>query len=654
MRWLVSQFSRRVLYLCAALCLFSVAAFSQNAETALGDNAMTVQVHRTVIGRVTTPKGECVRGATVQISTNSGTMFRSVETDSQGVFSTNYDLNFQPKEFIITVSVTKKGYPTVHAYANYGSSGQPFSIMVVLKQPVRDPTVLTQSELVSQLAPRLRALGPADGLAEKDVKAYARAAGEFLDRRRLDLAVPSFEHIMTSSPSCHRCRVMTALAEMQWGDWANAENHLAKAANAVIANRQLPLPEPWLAYGVWTDWQHDPDKAITYLRQAVIVAPKDALALQELGRAECQIMDWEEADVILKNALAAGAGEEARLLHVKAILWAGTEKDAEAEMKRYVDELPDKKLSPEARGIAEMIEERKKDDQAMVKLQEKQKVPYVDYLRNPPAELQHLDPPGSGVELTSILSAVGSNIADLFQKFPNTSSVEVVHQEKLDHKGKNAGSIEQKFRYLCLIPSGQWGPQTDEYRADSTGSAATLLGLRDHYMLTSGFVAAPLIFHPAYQKGSTFQLLGRQKVKGRDAFVIAFAQDPKRARMYGVFKDGETSRTTFYQGAAWIDTENHQILRLCTDLLAPLPVVKLQSERTDIDFGAVHFASIPQRFWLPSAVTVDLDWAGQHLRNRHQYSDFVVFNVDALEKLDKRTGPATSAEARDVKDGPTP
>ena len=425
---------RRVLFLCAVLCLFSVAASSQ--ETPLGDNAITVQVRRTVIGRVTTAKGESVRGATVQISTNSGMLFRSVATDSQGEFSTEYDLNFLPKEFIVTLSVTKKGYPTAHAYANYGASGQPIPIMVVLRQSVQDTTVLSQSELVSKLAPRLRALGPADGLSPKDVKTYARAAGEFLDRHRLDLAVPSFEHILTSSPSCHRCHVMTALAEMQWGDWASAENHLAKAVNALIANRQLPLPEPWIAYGVWADWQHDPDKVIPYLRQAVSIAPKDALALQELGRAQCQIMDWEEAEVILKNALAAGAGDEARLLHVKALLWAGTEQDAEAEMKRYVDELQDKKMSPEARGIAEMVQERKKDDQALVKLQEREKVPYVDYLRNPPAELQHIDPPGSGVELTSILSAVGSNIADLFQKFPNTSSVESGSSGETGPQGK--------------------------------------------------------------------------------------------------------------------------------------------------------------------------------------------------------------------------
>jgi Tfp pilus assembly protein PilF len=652
MRWLLDLSSRRSLFLWATLFLLPVAASSQ--VTPLGDNAITVQVRRSVIGRVTMATGESVRDARVEITTNSGTMFRSVATDSQGQFFTEYELSFLPKEFIVTVSVTKKGYPTAHGYANYGASGQPFPIMVVLKQPVQDPSVLSQRELVSGLAPRLRTLGPADGLSAKDVKTYARAAGEFLDRHRLDLAVPSLEHVVASNPSCHRCRVMTALAEMQWGDWTSAENHLAKAANAVIANRQLPLPEPWIAYGVWTDWKRDPDKAIPYFRQAVTIAPKDALALQELGRALCQSMNWEEAEVILKNALAAGAGEEARLLHVKALLWAGTAQDAEAEMNRYVEDLPDKKLSPEARGILEMVQERKKDDLALVKLQQRQSVPYVDYLHNPPPELQHLDPPGKGVELTSILSAVGSNIADLFQKFPNTSSAELVHQEKLDHKGKCAGSIDQKFRYLCLMPSGEWGPQTDEYRADSTGHSASLLGLKDQYMLTSGFVAAPLIFHPAYQMGSTFRLLGRQKVQSREAYLVAFAQDPKRARMYGSFKEEGTSRRTFYQGVAWVDTQNHQILRLCTDLLAPLPAVKLQSERTNIDFGEVRFARIPEQFWLPSVVTVDLDWAGQHLRNRHQYSDFVVFNVDALEKIGKPKGVAANAGEKDSTYRPTP
>jgi len=267
-----------------------------------------------------------------------------------------------------------------------------------------------------------------------------------------------------------------------------------------------------------------------------------------------------------------------------------------------------------------------------VKLQ-KQATPHTDYVHNPPSELQGIEPAGEEVNLDSILSAVGKNVADLFQNFPNTSSLERIHQEKLDRKGKSAGSLDQKFRYLCLMPSGQWGPGTDEYRADSTGQQAYPRGLSQNFMLTAGFVAAPLVFHPTYQPGSTFRLLGRQKIKGRDAYVVAFAQEPKRSRMSGSFRMAGISKTTFHQGAAWIDPTTYQILKLRTELLTPLPVVKLQAETTEIEFSEVHFKRLAEGFWLPAEVTVTIDWQGQRLRNRHEYSDFAVFNVDAMQKI---------------------
>ena len=94
-------------------------------------------------------------------------------------------------------------------------------------------------------------------------------------------------------------------------------------------------------------------------------------------------------------------------------------------------------------------------------------------------------------------------------------------------------------------------------------------------MLTSGFVSAPLVFHPAYQSGSSFRLLGRQKVKGRNTFVIAYAQDPAKSRLSGNFQRTDIS-TTYTQGLAWIDAENYQIIRLTSDLLRPLPLVRLE------------------------------------------------------------------------------
>jgi len=154
-------------------------------------------------------------------------------------------------------------------------------------------------------------------------------------------------------------------------------------------------------------------------------------------------------------------------------------------------------------------------------------------------------------------------------------------------------------------------------------------------MLTSGFASSSLIFHPVYQPEATFRYLGRQKINARDAFVIAFAQRPEKARVNGAFKYGGTTMPTYSQGLAWVDGETFEIVRLRTDLLKPLPEVKLEKETTEIDFGENHFKDVAAAFWLPREVTVSVDWNGQSLRNKHEYSDFKVFNVGASQKIGK-------------------
>jgi len=115
--------------------------------------------------------------------------------------------------------------------------------------------------------------------------------------------------------------------------------------------------------------------------------------------------------------------------------------------------------------------------------------------------------------------------------------------------------------------------------------------------------------------------------------VIAFAQRPEKARLYGIFKSAETRMTTFSQGLAWVDSAGYQIIRLHTDLLLPLPQIELEKETTKIDFGEVHFSRIAEAFWLPQDVTVSVVWNGRYLRNEHQYSEFKLFNVEATEKI---------------------
>jgi hypothetical protein len=69
-----------------------------------------------------------------------------------------------------------------------------------------------------------------------------------------------------------------------------------------------------------------------------------------------------------------------------------------------------------------------------------------------------------------------------------------------------------------------------------------------------------------------------------------------------------------------------------TDLLKPLPKVRLVRQTTEIHYGEVHFKQIPLAFWLPREVTVTVQWKGRVFRNSHRYSDFRLFNVETREK----------------------
>lgn len=638
----------RGITLLLSACLLPISVMSQaTAPTGVtvGSNPYdVVEANWLVAGKVKTVQGDPVRGATVTVAPLMGAPVRSLATNAQGEFRTEYRLSaVEVSGFSVILTVKKKGFQTAHAFVDYGNSLKTWVVPLTLREPEENPELLSRADLISGLAPKLKQLGPADGLSGKSEKDYTRGVEDFLERHNPERAVPLLSRVLQRNPSCIACRTMLGLAELGWDDWDDANRTLAESVNAALANQKMARPEPLVAYGTCLSWQHEPEKAEPYFLEALKVAPRDALALQELGRTLLPMQKFEAANDALKKALAAGAGPEARLLYVEALLGAGRPDSAAAEMNRYLDGRDVKKMPLRVRQVWVSIQNREKVETLYVKTKPQKGHEQLDFLRRPPADLiSGLEPAKDQEQLSSILDGVGTKILELIKNFPNTSSLEAIHQEKMSRKGGVSDAQNQKFRYLCMVPREAWGPGFIEYRADFAGNEAMPKGLSEGFMLTKGFASTALFFHPAYRSESNFHYLGRQNVNGRSAFVVAFAQIPGKAHLTGDFRNGQTSVTTFSQGLAWIDTATYQIIRLHTDLLASLPDLRLEKETMNIDFNEVHFNRLKSAFWLPKEVTVTLDWNGKQLRNRHEYSDFKAFNVDASEKIGK---PKASAES---------
>ncbi len=625
----------RIHVLFAAVFLLGGSALAQvvgpSATPAQGLNLYTMWF---IQGRVKTLQGDPVGSAKVTLlPVDASASPRSLLTDLQGEFRTDYSLNLVGvKQLTIDLRVTKKGYLRAHALVTFEEVGKTWVIPVTLREAREDPNLLPQADLIAGLTPSLKKLTAADGLSASGDKDYARGVAEYLEKRSPERAIPYFTKVIRQNTPCLACRTMLAVAELDMGDWDGAYRNLAEAFNKIMADHSLGRPEPLVALGVIESWKHNTKNAAAYFIEALKYAPQDVLALQELGRSQLLLRNWTAADDYLGKALAAGAKPEIRLLRIEALLGEDQFQAADQEMARYLEGRDVKKMPLAVRALWMKIDNRKKIEADYGKGKSKGEQA-LDYLHHPPLDIAGLEAATDQTQLDPILSAVGKTVAESFVNFPNTSSLEQIHQEKLQRKQKSPDTLDQKFRYLCFTPVKSWGPGFDEYRTDLLGRQTTPVGLGDGFMLTSGFASASLVFHPQYQSQAEFRYLGRQRTNGRDTYLVAYAQRPAKAQLTGAFKSGDNSVTTFSQGLAWIDSETYQIIRLRSDLLKPVQELNLQRETTEIAYGEVHFKDKGAVYWVPQQVTVTVDWSSKHLRNEHRYSEFKLFNVDATDKV---------------------
>jgi hypothetical protein len=97
------------------------------------------------------------------------------------------------------------------------------------------------------------------------------------------------------------------------------------------------------------------------------------------------------------------------------------------------------------------------------------------------------------------------------------------------------------------------------------------------------------------------------------------------------------------KGRAWIAADSFQIVRLETQMVAPLEEIKLAADSTVIEYGPVHFAERNLDLWLPQSAEVYSDWKGRRMHRRHSFSQFVLFSVDDDQKI---SGPKDVEETK--------
>ena len=299
-------------------------------------------------------------------------------------------------------------------------------------------------------------------------------------------------------------------------------------------------------------------------------------------------------------------------------------------MQAYVGNTPVRTLPLSVR-LTYLDVQQRLEVKSLTKVKSVVDQPFSELVKAIP-ELKGMETAANQGALPLMLQRIGDNVAAFFRDFSNTISEEAIKVENLRTDGQVKDSLSERYNYLLLARPEKWGVGLTELRATPDERKNATEGLRTGFMRTKGFASASVVFHPNCQTEMNFRYLGRQQIDGREAFVIAFAQQPEKAKMVGRMIVNGVSEPTLVQGVAWVDAGNYQIVRLRTDLLKPLPKVRLARQTTEIQYGQIHFKDISAGLWLPQEVIVTLEWKGRTFRNSHSYSNFKHFNVATEEK----------------------
>ena len=229
-----------------------------------------------------------------------------------------------------------------------------------------------------------------------------------------------------------------------------------------------------------------------------------------------------------------------------------------------------------------------------------------------------------------VLQHTSKRLEEFVENVNRISAIEVLEHDRLDKHGKVLEHQSRQFNYVAIVDETSPGAlNVDEYRDGAVGAN----GGFPHDISTVGMPSLAMIFHPYHLSEFDMTCEGHGVWRERPVWHVRFQQRKDRPARMSTFRVGHQIFPVLLKGAAWIDTENYQIVHLETELLEPIPEVKLFTEHQALDYGPVQFEDRQTRMWLPQEAEIYLDSAGRHFHHRHIYSQYRIFSVEVGQKI---------------------
>jgi len=438
-------------------------------------------------------------------------------------------------------------------------------------------------------------------------------------------------------------------------DFSRAANFLGSATNLSPHNVQaLTL------LGRLSLQQEDYGRAVSNLEKAVLTDSDYWVAHDLLAASYWKQQKFDKARDEAQLAISKGKGgaTASQLVLGQALVNLGQRQEGIQALKDFVAASPKNPSVPQVKALIAQLEAPAVRSNANAEPVSVTAAPVagVDPLiaaAEPTFSVRPWQPPAIDLNKPSVAANVscpadiagmiGKRVEEFVDDVSRIAAIEHLLHEQLDEMGDAITKETRTFNYVASFTESKQGSiAVDEYRQEH-------LGLADFpdQISSSGFATLALVFHPKMQDSFEMVCEGLGELRGQPTWMVHFKQREDRPAQMHDYRVGGELYSLKLKGRAWITADKFQIVRIESELVNPVPQIRLAGEHQVVEYGPVPFAKKKVQLWLPQSAEIYLDFRRHRYYRKHSFDHYMLFAVDAEEK---RKAPA--AEPTDDKPYP--
>jgi len=478
-----------------------------------------------------------------------------------------------------------------------------------------------------------------------------------------------------------RKETKNAVTALKSNRFADAQKHLDAAFRLDPASAELNFLLGYLYLQT-----KDFEKASKYLSTAATLSPHDPQVLTLLGRANLERKDYPAAQTALESAVIADpeswlphdlladaclhqknypeardqsqlalakgakAANPARLVLGEALINLGQDEQGVQALEAFLQEAPTHPLAGQLHDLITNVRQRAAASASGTP--EESPTPQVGgvdplmALSAPDLAVKTWQPmgvddikvalvPGYSCPTGQVVFETGKHVAELVDDLMRFAAVEDLLHQSLDVFGNPTRTETRKYNYVASISQPKQGElAVEEFRDNKLG----LDGYPDH-IASTGFAVLAFVFHPANRDSFDLNCEGLGEWNGRAIWLVHFKQRDDRPNRMHAYQVGNVSYPVGLKGRAWITADTFQILRIESEMVRPMPQIKLLSEHQVVEYGPVRFEKKKTSLWLPKSAEIYFDFRQHRYYRRHSFDHYMLFSTDAEEKRKEPVAP---------------